>query len=140
MGSQHFASSVILTSSMLKTLFLVLFVTISSFAVGPQVWSVNSRTEVLKGDARGVSIDPDGNITLAPKLSEIYKTGEQYIWSSAADASGNVYLGTGPEGKVFRVTAAGQGSQLAKLAELNVTTLAIGRNGELFAGTSPDGK
>jgi len=131
--------SAILTPLM-KALFLLLFLCVSSFAVGPQVWSVNSRADVLKGDARGVSIDSDGTITLAPKLTEIYKTGEQYIWSSAVDASGNVYLGTGPEGKLFRVTSGGQGSQLAKLTEMNVTALAIGRNGEIFAGTSPDGK
>jgi sugar lactone lactonase YvrE len=124
----------------MKTLFFLLLLSINSLAVGPQVWSVNSRADVLKGDARGVSIDSDGTITLAPKLTEIYKTGEQYIWSSAVDANGNVYLGTGPEGKIFRVTSGGPGSQLAKLAEMNVTALAIGKNGEIFAGTSPDGK
>jgi sugar lactone lactonase YvrE len=124
----------------MKTLLFLLLLSVNSLAVGPQVWSVNSRSDVLKGDARGVSIDSEGTITLAPKLTEVYKTGEQYIWSSAVDPSGNVYLGTGPDGKVFRVTAAGQGSQLAKLAEMNVTALAVGRNGELFAGTSPDGK
>ncbi|MBV9241688.1 MAG: hypothetical protein JO314_06760, partial [Acidobacteria bacterium] len=124
----------------MKSFLFLLLLSVNSLAVGPQVWSVNSRAEVLKGDSRGVSIDSDGTITLAPKLTEVYKTGEQYIWSSATDVAGNVYLGTGPEGKVFRVSAAGQGSQLAKLAELNVTALAIGRNGELFAGSSPDGK
>src|SRR6476661_10221581 len=99
----------------MKSFLLVLLFSVSSFATGPQVWSVNSRADILKGDARGVSIDQDGTITLAPKLTEIYKTGEQFIWSSAVDGSGNVYLGTGGEGKVFKVTPAGQGSQLAKL-------------------------
>ena len=124
----------------MRALFLVLILSAPSFAVGPQVWSVNSRAEVRRGDAHGVSIDSDGTITLAPKLTEIYKTGEQYIWSSAVDASGSVFLGTGPEGKIFRVNATGQGSQLAKLAEMNVTAVTVGQNGELFAGTSPDGK
>ncbi len=111
-----------------------------SLAGGPSVWSVNSRAEVLKGDARGVSIASDGTITLAPKLTEVFKTEQSYIWSSAVDAKGNVYLGTGGDGKVFKVDANGKGGLFADLSELNVTSLAVGNGGELFAGTSPDGK
>jgi sugar lactone lactonase YvrE len=61
------------------------------------------------------------------------------FWSSAFDAAGNVYLGTGGDGKVFKV-AGGAGSLFADLAEMNVTALAVGRAGEIFAATSPDGK
>ncbi|MBV9216774.1 MAG: hypothetical protein JO053_11410, partial [Acidobacteria bacterium] len=109
-------------------------------ASGPAVWSVNSRSDVMKGDARGVSIDSDGAITLAPKLTEVYKTGQQFIWSSAVDSNGNVYLGTGGDGKVFKVTSAGVGSMIADLAEINVSAIAVAANGDVFAGTSPDGK
>lgn len=119
---------------------LVAFANLSVPAGGPQVWSVDSRAEVLKGDARGVSIDADGTITLAPRLTEIFKTGQQYIWSSAVDGAGNVYLGTGDDGKIFKVDALGKGSLLGDLSEMNVTSLAVGREGEIFAGTSPDGK
>jgi len=101
---------------------------------------VNSRADVLKGDAHGVSIASDGTITLAPKLTEVFKTEQSYIWSSAVDATGNVYLGTGSDGKVFKVDANGKGGLFTDLAELNVTALAIGKDGQLFAGTSPDGK
>ncbi len=104
------------------------------------MWSVNSRADVLKGDARGVSIDDNGTISLAPKMTEIFKTEQSFIWSSAVDAVGNVYLGTGGDGKVFKVDATGKGSMLADLAEMNVTALAISAGGDLFAATSPDGK
>jgi sugar lactone lactonase YvrE len=113
---------------------------IAAYAVGPSVWSVDSRAEVMRGDAHGVSIDDSGAITLAPKLTEVYRTEQPYIWSSAVDAAGNIYLGTGSDGKIFKVDAAGKGSMLTDLTELNVSALAIGKNGELFAGTSPDGK
>lgn len=106
----------------------------------PSIWSVNSRADVLKGDARSVSIDNNGNITLAPKLTEIYKTEQSYIWSSVVDSGGNVYLGTGGDGKIFKVGTTGSGALFTDLNELNVTALAIGKGGELFAATSPDGK
>lgn len=121
------------------TLFALL-IPISVFAADPSVWTVGTRADVLKGDARGVSIDSNGSITLAPKLTEVFKTEQPYIWSTAIDNSGNVYLGTGSDGRIYKVNAGGNGAMLTDLAELNVTALAIGKTGELFAATSPDGK
>lgn len=123
------------------TIFSILLLFVSAtFAAEPLVWSVNSRADIMKGDARGVSIGPDGTITLAPKLTEVFKTDQSFIWSSAVDRSGNFYLGTGGDGKVFKVDAAGKGTLFCDLAEMNVTALAIGRYGEIYAATSPDGK
>jgi sugar lactone lactonase YvrE len=111
-----------------------------TIAGGPSVWSVNSRADVLKGDPRGMSVDQNGTLTLAPKLTEVFKSEQQYIWSSTVDTAGNVFLGTGGDGKIFKITAGGTGALFADLNEMNVTSLAIGRSGELFAATSPDGK
>lgn len=106
----------------------------------PAIWTINSREDVLKGESRGVSIDENGTITLAPDLTEIFNTGQSFVWSSATDAAGNVYLGTGSDGKIYKVDANGKGAQFADLNELNVAALAVGKSGELYAGTSPDGK
>ena len=124
----------------MKTVFLSILFAVSTFAAEPSVWSVNSRADVLKGDARGVSIDDAGTITLAPKLTEVFKTGQPYIWSSATDAAGNIYLGTGGDGKIFKVDANGKSALFADLAEINVSALAMGKGGELYAATMPDGK
>src|SRR5215203_5456257 len=124
----------------LLALFSLLIFNVSSIASEPSVWSVDTRAEVLKGDSRGVSIDQNGTITLAPKLTEVFKTEQSYIWSSVVDDAGNVYLGTGGDGKIFKVTASGVGAIFTDLAEMNVTSLAMGKAGEIFAGTSPDGK
>lgn len=128
----------------MKNLLLsALFVLVSiSFAIAadPQVWTVNTRADVIRGEARGVSIDANGTISLAPRMTEVFKTDQPYIWSSAIDAAGNIYLGTGADGKVFKVDANGKGSLFADLEELNVSALAIGKGGEIFAATSPDGK
>src|SRR5216683_1715415 len=101
-------------------IFFIFIFNMFSIASEPSVWSVNSRAEVLKGNARGVSIDQNGTITLAPKLTEVFKTEQSYIWSSAVDAAGNVFLGTGGDGKIFKVDSNGKGALFAKLAEMNV--------------------
>lgn len=112
----------------------------SARASEPTIWSINTCAEVLKGDSRGVSINENGTITLAPRLVEIYNTEQSYVWSSAADASGNVILGTGGDGKIFRVDASGRGALLYDTNELNVAAIAVGARGEVYAGTAPDGK
>ncbi|MGD9589842.1 MAG: hypothetical protein AB7Q37_15865 [Pyrinomonadaceae bacterium] len=120
--------------------FLFLVFAASPAFADPQTWSVNSRGDVLKGDARNVSIRPNGSLALSPKLATVYSTDQPYVWSSAIDAAGNVYLGTGGDGQIFKVSPAGSGSMFADLAELNVTAIAVASNGELFASTAPGGK
>jgi sugar lactone lactonase YvrE len=106
----------------------------------PIIWETNSRAELLRGEARGVSLADNGALTLAPRFETVFDTRQTFIWSSAADARGNVYLGTGHDGKIFRVGADGAGALFCDLEELDVTALAVGKDGAVYAGTSPDGK
>src|SRR5215211_3775147 len=119
---------------------LFTFLVLPAQAGQPVVWETTGRTELLKGDSRGVSISDTGVLMLAPKLTEVFNTQQTYIWSSAVDAQGNVYLGTGHDGKIFKATSAGTGALLYDSSELDVTALAVGRDGAIYAGTSPDGK
>src|SRR5689334_17205311 len=127
------------TLSIIAALLLTLFI-FPVQAGQPVVWETSGRTELLKGDARGVSITDTGVLMLAPKLNEVFNTQQTYIWSSVVDSQGNVFLGTGHDGKIYKVPSTGTGSLLYDAAELDVTALAIGRDGALYAGTSPDGK
>ena len=70
----------------------------------PKIWTINTRAEVLRGDASGVSIDANGTITVAPKLNELYNTMQPYVWSSAIDKNGNVFLGTGSDERLLKLT------------------------------------
>src|SRR6185437_3693908 len=79
----------------------------------PVVWETTGRTELLKVDSRGVSISDTGVLMLAPKLTEVFNTQQTYVCSSAVDNQGNVILGTGHDGKIFKVSSAGTGSLLS---------------------------
>src|SRR2546428_9449646 len=125
----------------LSLLIICLFVSGKLTRAGePAVWEMTSRTELLKGEAHGVSVTDNGTLMLAPRFDQLFNSEQPYIWSSAVDPAGNVYLGTGHDGKIFRVTTDGKGSLITKISELDVTALVIGRDGALYAGSSPDGK
>jgi len=126
---------IVTTASFLSILFFIGIVQ----AGQPAIWEMSGRSDLLKGDSRGVSISDNGVLMLAPKLSEVFNTQQTYVWSTTADNQGNVYLGTGHDGKIFRVTSAGTGSLLYDAAELDVTAL-VAKDGVVYAGTSPDGK
>ncbi len=110
------------------------------FGGGPVFWEVSSQADIIKGDARGVSIAENGTITLAKDFNLVYDTKEAYIWSSATDRAGNIYLGTGHEGRVFKVEPNGTGRLLFDSPELDVYAIATDAQGNVYAGTSPDGK
>src|SRR6266480_1366627 len=88
----------------------------------------------------GVSVTDNGTLTLAPRFDHVFNTEQAYVWCAAIDAAGNVYLGTGHDGKIFRVTPDGKGTLFYKASELDVTALAVAPDGAIYAGTSPDGK
>ncbi|MDQ1523230.1 MAG: hypothetical protein QOE47_1154 [Pyrinomonadaceae bacterium] len=94
---------------------LCLFICVASTtarAGGPVVWETNSREELLRGEARGVSVTDTGALMLAPRFAQLFDTEQAYVWSTAADERGNVYLGTGHDGRIFRVAADGKGALL----------------------------
>jgi hypothetical protein len=124
----------------LALLMALVFSAVPVWSGEPIIWETNSRTELLRGEARGVSITDTGVLMLAPRFTQLFNTEQPYVWSSAADGSGNIYLGTGHDGRLYKVGADGRGSLLYDATELDVTALAISRDGALYAGTSPDGK
>lgn len=109
-------------------------------AVTPQFWENFTQDELLKGTLTRVSLGPEGKLFLAPAYDLVFDTGQPYIFSMVRDKAGNLYLGTGHEGKVFKVDPQGKGSLYFQSKELDVFALALDPAGTLYVGTSPDGK
>ncbi len=122
-------------------LFLTLLaVTCALQAVSPQFWENFTQDELLKGTLTQVSLGSDGRLSLAPAYDLYYDTGQAFIFSMVRDKAGNLYLGTGHEGKVFRVDPQGKGALYYQSKELDVFAMALDASGVLYVGTSPDGK
>lgn len=122
------------------SLVILIAVSVAALAVTPQFWENFGQEDLLKGSLKNLSLSPDGKIHFAPAYDLVYDTGQSYIFSMVRDKTGNLYLGTGDEGKVYKIDAQGKGSLYFQAKELNVFALALDSSDTLYAGTSPDGK
>src|SRR6267142_5665979 len=104
----------LLKLSIAGAVFALLFVlsTPLVFAGQPIIWETGSRVELLRGESHGVSITDTGVLMLAPQFTQMFNTDQPYVWSTAVDGQGNVYLGTGHDGRIYRVSPDGKGSLL----------------------------
>jgi sugar lactone lactonase YvrE len=108
-------------------------------AAQPQFWQLEGARDFLDGDTEGLSVDSEGRVRLAPATRMLQDPEAPYVWSLARDSEGRLYVGTGNDGKVYRVEG-GKASLLFDAAELEVHALAVGKDGRLYVGTAPDGK
>lgn len=108
--------------------------------VTPRFFEDFSRDKLLAGSLDRVSLAPDGSLSLAPAYETLFETGEAYVFSMVRDGRGNIYVGTGGNGKVFRIDAEGNGSLWFQAREPNVFAMAVDAQDVLYAGTSPDGR
>src|SRR3954463_4869203 len=113
---------------------------VSAHASSPKFSQAATQTDFLKGDVENLSIDNHCQLTLGPVTDLVYQTSAPFLWSMVAAADGTLFVGTGNEGKVFRIDAQGKGSVFFDSAELEVHALALAPNGGLYVGTSPEGK
>jgi hypothetical protein len=97
-------------------------------------------TAFIDGEFDNVSLASDGHLELAPAMTPIADATDPIIWAAVQDAQGNVFFGTGNQGKVFKVTPKGELSLFFAPNEVMVHALAIDAKGRLYAATSPNGR
>jgi hypothetical protein len=108
-------------------------------AAQPQFWKLEGSAQFLEGDLDGISVDSEGRVRLAPALRQLDDPETPNVWSIVADAKGTVYMGTGNDGKVFKLEG-GRSTVVFDAPELQAQALALGPDGRLYVGTGPEGR
>lgn len=117
----------------------------SLFAVSPVLWTQQGAADLEKGKPDGVAVTSRGGILLARAFKELpvkalEESAQPFLWSQATDSKGTLYVGSGDEGRVFKIPKGGAGSLFYTSEELAVQALAVDSRDNLYAGTSPEGK
>lgn len=109
-------------------------------AVTTSIWEQNSQKDFEAGTLKDVSFTSKGDILLARTIDQFAEIQEEiYVWCLAEDSKGNVYAGTGNQGKIYRITPDGQSSLFYDSPEVSILSLTIDANDNVYAGTGPDG-
>ena len=98
----------------------------------------------LAVDAKGrlfAGASPNGKIYLIEngKAVEYFDPKALYIWSLKAAPDGALYAGVGDQGRIYRITAPGQGEVYYETGQTHVTALGLDAQNRLLAGTEPNG-
>ena len=106
----------------------------------PTFWQVSTRADFLKGEVENLSVDNDGRLSLGPAMALVYDSAAPFLWTLVEGAGGSALVGSGNDGKVFRVDRDGNATTLHDAPELEVHALAAAPDGSLYSATSPDGQ
>jgi sugar lactone lactonase YvrE len=120
--------------------FLVLAVAVPARGVDTSFWQIGSFDEFLQGTLTEVSVSKEGELTLAPDAQTVFSPEEALALSLARDGRGNIYVGTGHQGKVFRVSPDQKASLFFTAHEPDIFAMTVGPDGALYVGSSPEGK
>jgi hypothetical protein len=119
--------------------FIVMLAAASVWAVSSSLWESDSKTDFDAGEPDGVSVMAPGQIMLGPS-ADVSLIDALYAWTLAEDSKGNIYAGTGNDGKIFKISKGGETEVFADLELQQVFALAIDKKDTLYAGGFPGGK
>ena len=109
-------------------------------ASSPKFFIAATQSDFLKGEVENLSIDSRGQLLLGAATEVVYETASPFIWAIVPGSDGSLFVGTGNEGRVFKIDAQGKGTSFFDAAELEAHALAPAPDGGLYVATSPDGK
>ena len=102
-------------------------------------WTQTTAGDFGTGKLEQIAVLSTGRIEISPDTKQLLEQDVPYVWCLAADKHGNVYAGTGNEGKVLRIDAGGKAKPFFAADDLLVLSLAIDADGNVYAGTGPKG-
>ena len=114
--------------------------TLMLLGASPLFWRVSTQDEFLRGVVNGLSVDAAGHLVLGPRNEPTFDTSAPALWSLARSGDGSMWIGTGSEGRLYRVAPDGSGNVIFDADELDVHAVVSDQAGGVFAATSPDGR
>jgi outer membrane protein assembly factor BamB len=125
--------------SALGSAVLVLALDGPADAVSTRSFSLDDAASLAAGELDGTAVHSNGSVTASAETRRIGLDDVPVAYCFARSADGTVYVGTGNDGKIYRLRGEAV-TVFAETGQLLVSALAFGADGTLYAGTLPEGR
>jgi hypothetical protein len=105
-----------------------------------KVWHQHTPAHYDKAKFRHAVVSSEGALRLSRRLQPLVALDADHVWDVAEDRDGNLFVATGGEGKVYKVSAAGKVSVAYAGEGGQALCLAVAPDGAVYAGTGPAGQ
>ncbi len=105
-----------------------------------KVWHPHTQTHYDKAKFKDAVVTSEGALRLSRQVKPLAGLEASNIWDLVEDKAGNLYVATGDEGKLYKVTPDGKSSVVYTSKDSHIFSLVATPDGSIYAGTGPAGK
>lgn len=107
-------------------------------AIGTKSFVIDTSEAFEKGTLKGTAAHGSGMLTAAPSLARTPLDGVPVAYTSTVGKDGAIYVGTGSQGAIYRVTK--EGAKLFADTDAALVTSLVWAEGTLYAATLPQAR
>jgi hypothetical protein len=104
-----------------------------------KVWQHNEPAQFENAQFHKAVISDHGVIRLARELKQLADVKSLHVWDLIEDKNGNLFVATGVEGKLFKLSPEGKLTLVYTSKDGQILSLAAAADGTIYAGTGPSG-
>jgi len=105
---------------------------------------IDNYTSFQRGILKSTALDNNGTLFIGPEIGRISGPQREFYLSMDISPQGEIYLGTGHSGSVFRLQPKAKTGQafeeIFKSEQLDINAILVQKSGTVVVGTSPNGK
>jgi hypothetical protein len=120
-------------------LLLVALIPLSVPAAKVKVWQQHAPGDYDKAQLTQTVVSSEGALRLSRQLRPLASLNVMHVWDVVEDRAGNLFVATGDEGKIYKVSPEGKVTVAFASQESQVLCLALAPDGSIYAGTGPSG-
>ncbi|MSQ94467.1 MAG: hypothetical protein EXR98_07915 [Gemmataceae bacterium] len=105
-----------------------------------KVWHQYQQSHYEKAKFQQTVVTSEGALRLSRQVKPLAGLEAANVWDLVEDKAGNLYVATGDEGKLYKVTPEGKTSVVHTSKDSHIFSLVATPEGNIYAGTGPTGK
>jgi hypothetical protein len=105
-----------------------------------KAWHHHSPAHFEKAHFHHAVVSSEGALRLSRQIKPLAGVDASHVWDVVEDRDGNLFVATGDEGKLYKVTPDGKVQVAYAGEESEILCLALAPDGKLYAGTGPSGQ